>query len=102
MIVLISKTNGMKKILLLLFFFTLTFSGNAQGKKELENKKKKCKTEVYICNSFRSKTYHLTKNCSGLKACKDTIRKIYKFKAERQYGRVLCSLENEKNEVVSH
>ena len=87
----------MKKILLLLFFFTLTFSGIAQQKKESENKQKKCKTEVYICNSYRSKTYHLTEKCSGLKACKDTIRKICKFKAERQFGRSLCSFENKEN-----
>ncbi|WP_299221851.1 thermonuclease family protein [uncultured Aquimarina sp.] len=62
-----------------------------------EKKKTTCKKEVYICNSTASKTYHYTKECGGLKHCKDTIRTICKEKAEKQYGRLLCSYEKKKN-----
>ncbi|WP_299444083.1 thermonuclease family protein [uncultured Aquimarina sp.] len=58
-----------------------------------EKKKTKCKKEVFICNSTASKKYHYTKDCGGLKHCKDTIRSICKSKAEKKFGRVLCSFE---------
>ncbi|WP_299311416.1 thermonuclease family protein [uncultured Aquimarina sp.] len=58
-----------------------------------EKKKIKCKKEVFICNSTASKTYHYTKDCGGLKHCKDTIRTICKEKAEKKFGRLLCGFE---------
>ncbi|WP_298539478.1 thermonuclease family protein [uncultured Aquimarina sp.] len=60
---------------------------------EQEKKKTKCKKEVFICNSTASKTYHYTKECGGLKHCKDSIRTICKEKAEKKFGRVLCGFE---------
>ncbi|MBW1297017.1 thermonuclease family protein [Aquimarina litoralis] len=60
-----------------------------------EKKKTKCEVEVYICNSTNSQTYHYDKDCRGLSRCKDSIRKICKRKAEKQYGRVLCNYEKD-------
>ncbi|ARV14576.1 hypothetical protein [Polaribacter sp. SA4-12] len=51
--------------------------------------------EAFICTTKSSKTYHLKKDCSGLKRCKSKIKKITKIKAEN-VGRVLCKLEVKK------
>ncbi len=86
----------MKKILLITFVL-IGFLGYSQEKPKTEEKKTlkktKCKTDVYICNSTASKTYHLTKECGGLKHCKDIKVTICKEKAEKKFGRVLCSFE---------
>ncbi len=58
-----------------------------------EREKTKCKKEVYICNSYKSKAYHYTKDCRGLRNCNDSIRTICKEKAEKKFGRVLCGFE---------
>ena len=88
----------MKRILLFLFFLSLSFSGFSQEKKEAQKPKKvPCKEKVYICNSTASKTYHFSKECGGLKLCKDTIVSICKMKAEKKFGRLLCSYEKGKN-----
>ncbi|WP_378174283.1 thermonuclease family protein [Aquimarina sp. SS2-1] len=60
-----------------------------------EKEKTKCKKEVYICNSYTSKTYHYKKKCGGLSNCKDSIRSICKEKAEKKFGRVLCGFEDD-------
>jgi hypothetical protein len=52
--------------------------------------------EVFICTTKSSKTYHLKKECSGLKKCKSKIKKITKKKAEN-VGRVVCKLEQKKS-----
>lgn len=52
--------------------------------------------EVFICTTKSSKTYHLKKECSGLKKCKSKIKKITKKKAEN-VGRVFCKLEQKKS-----
>ena len=59
-----------------------------------QQKKKDCQKEVYICNSYHSKTYHYDKDCRGLSTCKDSIRVICKEKAEKKYGRILCKIED--------
>lgn len=73
----------MKKLMLtfMLFIFLTAF----------QTKEK----EVFICTTKSSKTYHLKKDCSGVKKCKSEIQKITKGKAER-IGRALCKLEAKK------
>ncbi|KGL62932.1 hypothetical protein [Polaribacter sp. Hel1_85] len=51
--------------------------------------------EVFICTTKSSKTYHLKKECKGLKRCKSKIKKITKKKAEN-VGRILCKLEKKE------
>ncbi|WP_282087057.1 hypothetical protein [Aquimarina algiphila] len=87
----------MKKILLIAFLLigSLCFSQEKPKTEEKKTTKKtKCKTEVYICDSNASKKYHLTKECGGLKHCKDNIVLICKEKVEKKYGRTLCSFES--------
>lgn len=48
--------------------------------------------EVFICMTKSSKTYHLKKDCKGLKKCKSKIKKITQKKAEN-VGRTKCKLE---------
>ena len=49
-------------------------------------------TQIYICNSTGSKKYHKFRDCSGLKHCKESIRKI-SLKKAKNFGRTLCSHE---------
>lgn len=70
----------MKKIILRLLIFA--FSTAFQSKKN----------DVFICTTKSSKTYHLKKDCAGIKKCKSKIKKIKKEKAER-VGRTFCKLE---------
>ncbi|TMM28657.1 hypothetical protein FDT66_13725 [Polaribacter aestuariivivens] len=58
------------------------------------------KTDVFICMTKSSKTYHLKKNCRGLKICKSKIKKITKKKAEN-VGRTFCKIEKKKNHKLS-
>ena len=73
----------MKKILITLLIFT--FLTAFQTKKE----------KVFICTSNASKTYHLKKDCKGIKNCKSKIKKITKKKAEN-VGRLFCKIEKSK------
>ncbi|MFD2247119.1 thermonuclease family protein [Pontibacter ruber] len=45
------------------------------------------KRQVYICNSTGSSVYHLSKNCSVLKRCKEEILTITEAVAIRDYNR---------------
>ncbi|WP_158838401.1 hypothetical protein [Polaribacter sp. L3A8] len=74
----------MKKLFLSLSLFTFL---TAFQTKEIE---------VFICTTKSSKTFHLKKDCSGVKKCKSKIKKISKEKAEN-IGRVLCKLETKKS-----
>ena len=47
--------------------------------------------EVFICMTKSSKTYHLKKDCRGLKKCKSKIKKNTQYKAEN-VGRTKCNL----------
>lgn len=67
-----------KLFVLLIFIFSTAFQS--------KNK------DVFICTSKSSKTYHLKKDCAGIKKCKSKIKKIKKEKAER-VGRTFCKLE---------
>jgi hypothetical protein len=51
--------------------------------------------EVFICMSKSSKTFHLKKDCKGIKKCKSKIKKVTKKKAEN-VGRVFCKIEKKK------
>lgn len=53
------------------------------------------KTDVYICMTKSSKTYHLKKDCSGLKKCKSKIKETTKKKADN-VGRVKCKIEKKR------
>lgn len=53
------------------------------------------KTDVYICMTKSSKTYHLKKDCSGLKKCKSKIKKTTKKKADN-VGKVKCKIEKKR------
>ncbi|PQJ72322.1 MULTISPECIES: hypothetical protein [Polaribacter] len=73
----------MKKLILSLILFTFLTAFQTKEK------------DVFICTTKSSKTYHLKKDCIGLKKCKSEIKKITKSKAER-VGRGWCKLESKK------
>lgn len=50
-------------------------------------------TRVYICNGPKSKKYHLTENCRGLKNCSTEIEKVSVEDAKKK-GRTLCGYED--------
>lgn len=74
----------MKKLLLLTLLILFLTSFQTKEK------------EVFICMTTSSKTYHLKKECIGLKKCKSKIKKITKKKAEN-VGRTKCKLEKIKS-----
>ncbi|WP_128755166.1 hypothetical protein [Aquimarina sediminis] len=65
----------------------------SQEKKEKNNKRKTDIQKVFICNSTNSKRYHYKSDCTGLKKCKDTIRRISIRIAKSSHGRILCGFE---------
>ena len=51
-----------------------------------------CNTgDVYICTGPRSKVYHKTDNCKGLRRCSGTVKKVDLSYAEK-IGRRKCKM----------
>lgn len=51
-------------------------------------------TDVYICNNNKTKKYHLSKTCRGLRNCTYQTLKITLEKAKKD-GKTLCGYEKQ-------
>lgn len=83
----------MKATVLIIAILLFCSSLYSQEKNKKEKKNQETTQKVYICNSMTSKRYHYEKDCTGLKKCKDSIRKISIRIARGSHGRTVCGFE---------
>lgn len=68
------------------FYDTLKIqTDTVQNQKPIKENKKKKEQQVYICDSGKSKVYHLSKQCSALNSCKYQIISMDLSEAQKQY-----------------
>jgi hypothetical protein len=85
----------MKKILLILLFFNISFQCFSHEKENelilnssIENKE----DVVYICGGDYAYAYHLTTECRGLNNCKGDVYYTTSYKAKYTYNRKPCCI----------
>ena len=80
-------------IAILLSCSSLYCQENKENEENNQENDQETTQKVYICNSMTSKRYHYEKDCTGLRRCNDSIRRISIRIARGSHGRTVCGFE---------
>lgn len=80
-------------IAILLFCSSLYSQENNENEEYNQENDQETTQKVYICNSMTSRRYHYREDCTGLRRCNDSIRKISIRIARGSHGRTVCGFE---------